>query len=74
MPWVEDYTYGCGGGLSSCRASDEGTAGYGNNPASLAGYPTYRGPSAVPPYYIFDNDAQIEPSYMRVVGKLIFNP
>jgi hypothetical protein len=52
---VRYWVPGSGGEGEGGRASDEGTSGYGNNPASPGGYPTYRGPSSVPPYYIFDN-------------------
>ena len=49
--WVPGATGAGDGG----RASDAGASGYGSNPA-LTGRPRYRGPStAVPPYYIFDN-------------------
>ena len=53
--YVRYWVPGTGGEDEGGRASDEGTSGYGNNPGSPGGYPTYRGPSAVPPYYIFDN-------------------
>ena len=54
--YVQYWVPGSGGESEGGRASDEGASGYGNNPASLAGYPTYRGPNAAPPYYIFDNE------------------
>jgi hypothetical protein len=53
--YVRYWVPGSGGEDEGGRASDEGTSGYGGNPAGPGGYPTYRGPSAVPPYYIFDN-------------------
>lgn len=54
--YVRYWVPGSGGAAEGGRASDEGASGYGNNPASPGGYPTYRGPEpGVPPYYIFDN-------------------
>jgi hypothetical protein len=53
--YVRYWVPGSGGEDEGGRASDEGVSGYGNNPGSPGGYPTYRGPSAAPPYYIFDN-------------------
>jgi hypothetical protein len=54
--YVQYWVPGSGGAAEGGRASDEGASGYGSNPASAGGYPTYRGPDAgVPPYYIFDN-------------------
>jgi len=53
--FVRYWVPGAAGAADGGRASDAGAAGYGNNPA-LNGRPQYRGPSsAVPPYYIFDN-------------------
>lgn len=52
---VQFWEPGSGGEGEGGRASDEGESGYGSNPASPGGYPTYRGPSGTPPYYIFDN-------------------
>jgi hypothetical protein len=53
---VQYWVPGSGEAAEGGRASDEGTSGYGNNPASSGGYPTYRGPEpGVPPYYIFDS-------------------
>lgn len=54
--YVQYWVVGSGGEGEGGRASDEGTSGYANNPATPAGYPTYRSPSGVPPYYIFDNE------------------
>jgi len=53
--YVQYWVPGSGGEAEGGRASDEGASGYGSNPAGPGGYPTYRGPGAVPPYYIFDN-------------------
>jgi hypothetical protein len=53
--YVGYWVPGSGGAADAGRHSDEGTSGYGGNPATN-GHPTYRGPSLdVPPYYIFDN-------------------
>ncbi len=53
---VRYWVPGSGEAAEGGRASDEGTSGYGNNPANPGGYPTYRGPEpGVPPYYIFDS-------------------
>ena len=56
--WVPGPTGAADGG----RASDEGTAGYGSNPA-VNGKPQFRGPTtAVPPYYILDNEKVARPT------------